>query len=925
MRRVMQNNKYVKWYQSLVFKFTLILTLLSILPLFIISYNNYIDTTESIKEQTYKDIEQNIMLQNKFLLNWFDYRKIDIQNLSQSSNTVELMEEILYTFKKRAMPLEEFAQSAYYFSSTIDKESDLRRFAYDYKYIVDVYLIDLDGNILYSNEATSDFGTSLMTGPYKDTKFANAFRATINDKKLHFSDLEHYMPTGNDVVGFLTAPIIDEERLNIGVLAIQIRLDKIYALFQESTLLEKGMIQTYLVGMDGLLRSPLGNDTSKILKTKIHTEQFDLWKKKHVSDREINKNQKEHVFMYKDPFNKDVFGIHHDIDILGVHWAIVSEADAIIITHMKAEIINKTLLVTFMLFMAIVVVVRLLYRYLVEPILNLIEQVKRFEDGDREVKIKIDSQNEIGALSEYFCEMVETIKKDELALLQAKVMLEESMQVKSEFFASMSHEIRTPMNGIIGMLGLLLKTKLSQTQHHQAYLAQTSAQALLNLINDILDFSKFEANKLELECKPFNLRDDFGDFAEAIAFKAQEKGVDVILDLKDMSLQTVVADAYRIKQILNNLVGNAIKFTNEGYVLLRSSLVILDKENARLKIVVEDTGIGIAQDKISKLFDSFSQVDSSTTRKYGGTGLGLAIVKKLVEIMDGTIEVTSIESVGTKVSLDIAVKLEENTPEVLPDMEVTSKKVLILDKSQKSAEVLAEQLKHWGMIVDCVEVGGEEYDIIFIAKDENAMALGESLHLKYINARFILMTSLAETTNVQEYMKSVYDTHFPQPTTTQDIFKALDTLKSTYSPDGVYEAQEESEKSEFKKDTKILLVDDNKVNQLVALGLLEELGLDADTANNGLQAIKAVEDAGSEPYEIIFMDCQMPEMDGYDATRALKSGEHGEDVKNIPIIAMTANAMEGDKEKCFASGMDDYISKPIDPLLLEEILKKYLL
>ncbi|SFV65543.1 putative sensor protein [hydrothermal vent metagenome] len=516
-------------------------------------------------------------------------------------------------------------------------------------------------------------------------------------------------------------------------------------------------------------------------------------------------------------------------------------------------------------------------------------------------------------------------KKDALELLEAKILADESVKVKAEFFASMSHEIRTPMNGIIGMLGLLLKTKLNQTQNHHAYLAQTSAQALLNLINDILDFSKFEANKLELEFRAFNIRNDFGDFAEAIAFKAQERGLDIILDVKNVDTQSVIGDAYRIRQVLSNLVSNAIKFTHKGYILISVSLAELDKGEARLFISVKDTGIGVPQDKIKSLFDSFSQVDKSTTRKYGGTGLCLAIVKQLVERMEGSINVTSKEGEGSEFCVEISVKLDKQSTQVKPPLLVENKKVLIVDKSKKSAEILCEQLEYWGMTVDSEEALRKSYDIIFIAKDENALALGKLLKLEHKNARLILMTSLEDTANVSEYTDSVFDMSFPQPTTTKDIFKALNTMISTYRFDALHEVINEKKEESFKQNTRILLVDDNKVNQLVALGLLEEYGLDADIANDGIEAIKAIKDSGDNPYEIILMDCQMPNMDGYDATKLLKSGEHGEDVKKIPIIAMTANAMEGDKERCLAIGMDDYISKPINPNKLEEILKKYLL
>ena len=1040
----MNNKKYVKWYHSLVFKLMIFVIPLAMLPLLVVSYNHYVNSTNSIKQTTYNDITQNTILQKKFLLNWFHYREIDIKNISQNSNTVDLMESLIKSYEESSLSLYDFVHGDAHFGVSIDTGSELTRFGHDYDYVYDIFLIDTKGNILYTNEQEADLGTSLVSGPYKDTKFAKSFKKTCSDKQIHFSDLEIYAPSNNIIAGFLTAPIIDTNGLLVGVIAIQIKLEKLYLLFKENTYIKEGTMQTYLVGTDGLLRSPLFKSDSQALKTRIKTEQFRLWHSEHARKTEHKSDEDEPVFIYENSLGESVFGLHKDIDIMGVHWALISEADISIIENLQNEIIYKTLSIALILFLLILVVSKLLFGYLVKPIVELIELVKKFESGNRDVSIKIHNENEIGVLAGYFDEMMHTIKeseqeldeqkfalnahsivavtdvggsityvnkkfeeisgysqaelvgknhrilnsknqpkeywqnmynnissgivwndeikninkngeeywvdttivpffnndgeitsyvairtditqkkKDEFLLIEAKKIADESVKVKAEFFASMSHEIRTPMNGIIGMLGLLLKTKLSETQNHQAYLAQTSAQALLSLINDILDFSKFEADKLELEYKAFRIRDDFGDFAEAIAFKAQEKGVDIVLDIQGVAYETIVADAYRIRQILNNLVSNSIKFTHEGYVLITVSLVELNEEEGRLFISVEDTGIGIPQDKISKLFDSFSQVDSSTTRKYGGTGLGLSIVKKLVEIMDGKIEVSSELGKGSKFELDIAVRLDKERVVSLPDIDVKEKKVLILDKSKKSAEVLAKQLKHWGMSVSFEKDAQDNYDIVFISNDENALSLGESLKQEYKDAKFVLMTSLEDTAKVSHYMESVYDTYFPQPATTKDMFKALHTLKSSYDADETYE--QESSEVVFNPDTKILLVDDNKVNQLVALGLLEEFDLDADIANNGLEAIKAVEAAGDEPYEIILMDCQMPEMDGYDATRALKSGEYGANIAKIPVVAMTANAMEGDKEKCYAAGMDDYISKPIDPARLEEVLKKYLL
>ncbi len=544
-------------------------------------------------------------------------------------------------------------------------------------------------------------------------------------------------------------------------------------------------------------------------------------------------------------------------------------------------------------------------------------------------------------------------------LKEASKTAAQSSQLKSEFLASMSHEIRTPMNGVIGMLGLLENTPLSKDQAHKVGLAKSSAHALLTLINDILDFSKIEAGKLELELIDFNLRKMLGEFAEAMALKAQEKGLEIILDTTQVEQSMVKGDSGRLRQIFTNLVGNAIKFTAQGEIVITVSTTISANNQLVLSASVKDTGIGIPEDKLSKLFDTFTQVDASTTRKYGGTGLGLAICKNLCQLMDGDIQVSSKPEQGSLFNFTVKLATSEKSQQVLPQIDISRLTLLIVDDNTTNRAVLRGQLEHWGAKVVEADCAISALDICYARiknkkinffdaalldmqmPDMDGAKLGKALlaEKKFTKMKLIMMTSISDHNDAQYFANLGFSGFFPKPATTEDILDALAVIVSdgealaeapnivtkdylnslTRTENHAHHKQPLNE--EVANNVKLLLVEDNRINQQVALGILKQFKIQADIANNGLEAIEKLQ---QNHYHLVLMDCQMPELDGYQATQQIRAGKAGESNSAIPIIAMTANAMQGDKEKCLQAGMSDYLSKPIEPKLLEEKLNQWL-
>ena len=791
LKVICMNKNPFKVNLSLTNFLSLLFILMGVLPMLFFTWINYIEYSEKMEKNTQTQLNRTLYMQKSMVEDWYNKHRSDLLTWSQNQETITFYNALLKEYKKHSGNLE--FHDGFEYGMLKHKYGDhLYELLQHYK-IYDAFLIDLDGNILYTIKEESDLGTNLLNGTYAGTNFAKAYKKTRQSGKALFSDFELYEPSQDIKAGFFTAPMLDKEANFIGVFAYQTIPSDLSHVFQKYN--TEGF-QFYIVGADGYLRSDISSEQST-LKYQLDTKIVDIWREEHVLN--TIEEHTEGLHAYQGANNTPVLGIHVPIDIPDIQWALISEVSYSLIHKDKKEFFADILKYFSIIFIITILISFYISRRIASPIIELTDVSNELQKGEKNIKVSTQAYGEIKTLQTNFNQMTKTLLEKEKSLIEAKEYAEKATRTKGEFLANMSHEIRTPMTGILGFVEQLSKGETQVDRIKKFNVIQNSGKQLLNIINDILDFSKIESGKMDIDAHPYHVKELVENATDIFSQLASKKNIGFSYVFDSNLPKYILGDETRINQVVFNLLSNAVKFTpDSGKVTLS---VKYRYETKAMYIAIKDTGVGISQEKLEKIFEAFSQEDTSTTRKYGGTGLGLAISSKLIGMMGGKLQVRSVLGEGSEFYFEIPV-------------------------------------------VEC--------------KDEECYK---------------------EKISQNEEMSDI-------------VFKGH-----------------------------LLVVEDNKTNQMLMGMILDDLGITFDIANDGVEAI---EHFRSDTYDMIMMDENMPNMNGVEATKQIRDMEEKSSLKQTPIVAVTANAMLSDRDRFLDAGMNDYISKPYSEADIVSVLKKYI-